>query len=211
MDNSLKVLRIDASGRQSGSSTRRLLDDLCEALSMRHDDIALTRRDLAEPLPHVDDAWIGANLTAPEERTVAQREALSLSDSLVEELRDADAIVIGVPIYNFGVPAALKAWVDLIARARLTFRYTENGPVGLLEGKKAYLVVASGGVGIDSEVDFATPYMRQALAFVGIDDVEVIAADRQNMRGDEAMSEARARIAEVVHTEPQIKPSPRAA
>ena len=109
------------------------------------------------------------------------------------------------------VSAALKAWVDLIARARLTFRYTENGPVGLLEGKKAYLVVASGGVGIDSEVDFATPYMRQALAFVGIDDVEVIAADRQNMRGDEALSEARARIAEVVHTEPQIKPSPRAA
>jgi FMN-dependent NADH-azoreductase len=188
-----------------------LLDDLAEALALRHDDVAVTRRDLADPIPHVDDEWIGANFTAPEERSEAQRAALALSDALVEELRDADAILIGMPIYNFGVPAALKAWVDMIARARLTFRYTENGPVGLLKGKTAYLVVASGGVGVDSEVDYATPYMRQALAFVGIEDVEVIAADRQNMRGDEALSEARARIAEVVHTAPQIKPSPRAA
>jgi FMN-dependent NADH-azoreductase len=103
-----------------------------------------------------------------------------------------------MPIYNFGIPAALKAWVDLIARARLTFRYTENGPVGLLKGKKAFLVVASGGVGVDSAVDFATPYMRQALRFVGITDVEVIAADRQSARGDEALSGARDQIERIV-------------
>jgi FMN-dependent NADH-azoreductase len=211
MDSSLKILRIDASGRQAGSSTRRLLDDLGEALAIRHGDVAVTRRDLAEPLPQVDDRWIEANFTPAEERSPAQREVLRLSDGLVRELRDADVILIGMPIYNFGVPAALKAWVDLIARARLTFRYTENGPVGLLQGKKAYLVVASGGVGVDSTLDFATPYMRQALGFVGIDDVEVIAADRQNIRGDEALNMARARIAELVHTVPRFNPSPRAA
>ena len=92
----------------------------------------------------------------------------------------------------------------MIARARVTFRYTENGPVGMLQGKKACLVVASGGVAIDSAVDFATPYMRQALRFVGITDIDVIAADQQNKRGDDAMSSARAKIAEVVHTRPSL-------
>ena len=203
MSKPLKVLRIDASGRQNGSSSRALLDDLVSALESRY-DLSVTRRDLAAGIPHVDDAWIGANFTPPEERTDEQRATLALSDALVAELAEADTLAIGVPIYNFGVPAALKAWVDMIARARLTFRYTDDGPRGLMQGKKAYLVVASGGVGVGSQVDFATPYMRQALAFVGISDVEVIAADRQNMRGDQALSEARARIADLVHTEPLL-------
>ena len=201
MSKSLKVLRIDASGRQSGSSSRALLDDLVDALDIRY-DVSVVRRDLADGVPHVDDRWIGANFTPAEDRNETHREVLSFSDELVAELQDADAIAIGMPIYNFGVPAALKAWVDMIARARLTFRYTENGPEGLLTGKKVYLVVASGGVAVDSELDFATPYMRQALAFVGITDVEVIAADRQNMVGEQALSEARANIAALVHTAP---------
>ena len=95
-----------------------------------------------------------------------------------------------------------KAWVDMIARARLTFRYTESGPVGLLEGKKAYVVIASGGVPVDSPVDFATPYLRHALGFVGITDVDIIAADRINIRGDEALDEARVRIADLIHMNP---------
>jgi FMN-dependent NADH-azoreductase len=203
MNKPLKILRIDASGRQIGSSSRALVDDLIDALGSRY-ETSVTRRDLSDGVPHVDDAWIGANFTPEEEQTDEQRETLALSDMLVSELQDADALVVGVPIYNFGIPAALKAWVDMIARARLTFRYTDNGPVGLLQGKKAWLVVVSGGVGVDSQVDFATPYMRQALAFVGITDVEVVAADQQNMRGDQALSEARARISELVHMEPLL-------
>ena len=211
MANSLKILRIDASGRQEGSSTRDLLDDLCEALALREGDATITRRDLADSLPHVDDAWIGANFTAAEDRSPAQQQVLELSDKLVAELQAADTILIGMPIYNFGVPAALKAWVDMIARARVTFRYTENGPVGLLDGKKVYLVVASGGVGVDSAADFATPYMRYALQFVGLDDIDVIAADQQGQRGEDALSDARAQIAALVHTGAPLTGSPQAA
>ena len=201
MTKSMKILRIDASGRRNGSSSRALLDDLVDALGSRF-EVSVAHRDLADRISHVDDAWIDANFTPAEERTQTQRQVLLQSDELVAELQAADTVVIGVPIYNFGVPAALKAWVDMIARARLTFRYTDSGPVGLLTGKKAFLVVASGGVGVDSDVDFATPYMRRALAFVGISDVEVIAADQQNMRGEKALSDARARIADIVHTAP---------
>ena len=194
MNKSLNILRVDASGRQQGSSSRELVSYLLAGLDARCASSEVRVRDLAESLPHVDQSWIEANFTAPEERSEQQQRVLSLSDSLVEELQQADIVVIGMPIYNFGVPAALKAWVDLIARARLTFRYTENGPVGLLTGKRAVLVVASGGVPIDSDFDFATPYMRRALNFVGITDIEVIAADGQNARGEAALRKARGDI-----------------
>jgi FMN-dependent NADH-azoreductase len=207
----MKVLRIDSSARRAASSSRGLSDDLLNALEDRYGKLDVMVRDVAEPVPHVDQEWIDANFTDEDQRSPAQRDKLALSDRLVDELRAADVLVIGVPIYNFGVPAALKAWVDLICRARMTFRYTENGPEGLLTGKKAYLIVASGGVGVDSAVDFATPYMRQALGFVGIEDVDVVAADQQNRRGDEAISEARARIADIVHTTPSLRPSSQAA
>ena len=112
-------------------------------------------------------------------------------------------MVIGTPLYNFSIPAALKAWIDLIARARLTFRYTGNGPEGLLTGKKAYIVIATGGVAVGSPLDFATPYLRQMLAFVGITDVEIIAAENTSSQLEEAMDAARARIAELVHLAPR--------
>lgn len=204
MSKALNVLRIDTSGRTDGSSTRALTDDLIGAMQGRYNDLNVVRRDLALGMPHVDQQWIEANFTPEGERTSRQKETLSFSDSLVAELKEADAVIIGIPIYNFGVPAALKAWVDMIARARLSFRYTENGPIGMLNGKKAYLVVASGGVGIDSELDFATPYIRQALSFVGITDTEVIAADQQMMRGEDALSAARLQIANIIHTTPSL-------
>jgi FMN-dependent NADH-azoreductase len=200
MDKSLKVLRIDASGRRNGSTTRALVDDLIASLRGRYETLAVNRRDLADAIPHVDEAWIEANFTPEESRNDGQRETLRFSDSLVAELQAADVLVIGVPVYNFGIPAGLKAWIDMIARARLTFKYTQNGPVGLLQGKKAFLVVASGGVAIDSEIDFATPYLRHALGFVGITDIEVIAADQQGLRGEDALSVARSQIADKVYT-----------
>lgn len=196
----LDILKIDASGRLDGSVSRALTRDVTSALEARHGAANVVSRDLADGVSFVDDRWIEANFTAPDERTPEQRERLAESDRLVAELQAADVIVIGSPIYNFGVPAVLKAWVDMIARARLTFRYTENGPVGLLEGKKAYVVIASGGVPVDSPVDFATPYLRQALAFVGITDVEVIRADRINSRGEDALDDARVQIADLIHT-----------
>jgi len=200
----LRVLEVAASGRSKDSVSRMLSADLVGALETRHGSIELTRRDLSQGLPFVDEAWINANFTAPEDRNTQQRVALAGSDDLVAEIQSADAIVIGAPIYNFGIPAALKAWIDMIARAQLTFRYTENGPEGLLQGKKAYVVIASGGVPVDSPMDFATPYLRQALAFVGITEVEIIAAEQLNSKAEESIDAARVRIAELVHTAPAL-------
>jgi FMN-dependent NADH-azoreductase len=201
----LKVLEVSASGRNEGSVSRMLSADLVAALEDRHGDIELARRDLSKGLPFVDEGWISANFTAPEQRSAVQRAALAESDALVAELKSADVLVIGAPIYNFGIPAALKAWIDMVARARLTFRYTENGPQGLLEGKKAYVIIASGGVAVDSAVDFATPYLRHVLAFIGITDVEVIAAERLNSNAADSIDAARARIAELIHTAPLLQ------
>lgn len=198
------ILEVAASARRDTSVSRMLSNDLIDALTARHDDVSHVRRDLADGIPFVDEAWVEANFTPDETRTAAHREALAYSDELVDELARADVLVIGVPIYNFSVPASLKAWIDMVARARKTFRYTENGPRGLLEGKKAYLVVATGGVPVGSPVDFATPYLRHALKFIGISDVEIIAADQLNSNAAESIDAARSRIAELVHLEKEV-------
>ncbi|MGQ2929471.1 MAG: FMN-dependent NADH-azoreductase [Sphingopyxis sp.] len=191
------ILRIDASARNSGSTTRQLTDQLVARLVEQGYGAAVTQRDLAlTPPALLTENWVGANFTDDAERNDDQRAALALSDELIAELEAADTIVIGVPVYNFGIPAALKAWVDLIARARRTFRYTETGPEGLLKGKKAYLVVASGGVPVGSDYDFASRYMLQLLGFVGITDVQIIAADQQMLDG-EAIARATASIADL--------------
>jgi FMN-dependent NADH-azoreductase len=185
------ILRIDASMRQTGSVTRALTDKLVTRLRTTSPGAEVTRRDLADGVPMVDESWIGANFTDPAERDSAQREALAGSDRLVAELKSADTIVIGLPIYNFSVPAAFKAWIDMTARARETFRYTDTGPEGLLIGKRALVVVASGGVPVGSAMDFATPYVRFALGFVGITEVKFIAAN------EFVADDADARIAQV--------------
>ena len=200
---SLRVLELNSSPRSSGSVTRALSHDLIGALEDRHASLELTRRNLGSSVPFVDEAWIEANFTPDENRTEAHRKTLAYSDELVDELKAADVVVIGVPVYNFSISASLKAWIDMIARARLTFRYSDNGPVGLLQGKKVYLVVATGGVPVGSPMDFATPYLRHALSFIGITDVEIIAADRINSNAEESMDRARAEIAEAVHLSPR--------
>lgn len=196
----LKVLRIDSSARDEGSMTRRIADALIAQLERSEGPIDLRVRDLASQPPRLlDPEWVKASFMPPEKRGEAERAALAESDALVAELKAADVLVIGVPIYNFGIPATLKAWVDLVARARLTFRYTEQGPVGLLGGKRAYLAVASGGVPVGSASDFATGYLRQVLGFLGIEAVEIVAADRVVTRGeDQALAEAQGRIARLL-------------
>ena len=126
-----------------------------------------------------------------------------LADETLLELAAADVLVIGAPIYNFSIPASLKAWVDMIARARLTFRYTDRGVEGLLADRKTYIVVPSGGVPVGSPVDFATPYLRHVLGFVGINDIEFIGAQGADRGNQEALDAARARMAELVHLSPR--------
>lgn len=191
--NKPSILRIDASARKQGSTSRALTDALINKLS----PAAVVVRDLSQPLPFVTEDWIGANFTDEAELSAEQRETLTLSDQLVEELVAADTLVIGVPVYNFGIPAALKAWIDLIARARKTFRYTETGPVGMLTGKKAYVAMASGGTEIGSEIDFASGYLRHVLGFIGIEDVTLVAADQQMMKGETATHRALEQIEQV--------------
>ncbi|MFP4520195.1 MAG: FMN-dependent NADH-azoreductase [Oceanicaulis sp.] len=196
-----RILRIDSSARTDGSVSRDLSARLARRLAGPSGRVDV--RDLAATPPaFVDGAWIGANFTDPAQRSNAQEAELAASEALVQELEAADQIVIGVAIYNFNIPASLKAWIDLIARARRTFRYTEAGPEGLLKGKTAWLVVASGGTALDSEIDFATPYLKHVLAFIGITDVRVIDATRWGFRTEdekaaavEAVEGARAKAA----------------
>ncbi|MEO1553899.1 MAG: NAD(P)H-dependent oxidoreductase [Pseudomonadota bacterium] len=187
------ILHINASARTDGSVSRSLSQALVDTISTV--DTQLVTRDIgATPLPLLTQTWVGANFTPDEARTVEQKETLALSDQLIAEIETADTLVFGIPIYNFGVPAAFKAWIDLVARARKTFKYTENGPVGLLDGKKAYVVIASGGTASGSEIDFATPYVKHVLGFLGIHDVSFVAADQLMSTGDEKISSARATI-----------------
>lgn len=194
----IKVLRIDASVRVQDSVSRSLADALLQGLQERAEQVHVIHRDLAAGVPLLDADWTAANFTDPEQRSPAQQATLATSDALVQEVQTADVLVIATPLYNFGVPASLKTWFDQIARARLTFRYTENGAEGLLTGKKAYVLVASGGTQVGSEIDFATPWLRFMLGFLGISDVEVIAADQVLLRGEAARQEAEARIADTL-------------
>ena len=199
-DSAINLLLVSASARTTDSVSRALAEELLTSLQDPATELTIRRRDLTDVPPLVDEDWIAANFTPAEDRTEAQRERLSTSDRLVEELKAADVLVIATPIYNFGIPAALKAWVDMVARARLTFRYTDQGPKGLLENKRAYLVVTSGGTEVGSDIDFATGYLRHVLGFLGIRDVEIVAADRLAARQTSSLEAARARIRQLAAT-----------
>ena len=167
------VLNIQASARHDGSVTRQLSDKILTEIAA---DQTITR-DLATGLPLLDAVWLAANFTLADDRTDVQRETLALSDSLITEIKQADTIVIGSPVYNFSVPAVLKAWIDQIARVGVTFKYTPDGPVGLLSGKRAIIVIASGGTPVGSDIDYASGYLKHIMGFIGITDVTIIAAD----------------------------------
>lgn len=188
------VLHIDSSARFTDSASRSLSAGVVAHLGAA----SIIRRDLAaEALPQIDEAWIAANYTPADARSDDQRQILAQSDALVDELVAADVIVIGLPVYNFSAPASLKAWIDLVARVGRTFQYSENGPEGLLQGKRAIIAYASGGVPMGSPVDFASTYLRQVLGFIGITDVEFVAAEGTAMDADGALSRATAAIADL--------------
>jgi FMN-dependent NADH-azoreductase len=172
----LLTLKTSLYSEQGESS--RLADAFAQAWQAREPASRIIVRDLAaDPVPHLTAERFGAFLAKPEERTAEQQGVVDYSDRLIAELKDADAIAIGLPLYNFGVPSMLKAYFDHIARAGVTFRYTAQGPVGLLTGKKAYVFATRGGQYAGSPLDNQTAYVRQFLAFLGITDVEFVYAE----------------------------------
>ena len=186
-----KILRIDSSARHDGSASRELATRLIERLGP---DTDVKVRDLAAGVPLLSESTLTAMWTPEADRTADQQEQLSVADTFIAELMDADSIVIGLPIYNFGPPAAMKAWADLVARAGTTFRYTETGPEGLVANKPVYVTVASGGVPIGSPMDLSSTWLTTFLGFIGLTDVTVIAADQLNVDPEVALANARERV-----------------
>ena len=172
------ILYITASIRSDAESVSRGLgQSIVDGLAAKSGASVTTRDLAANDLPYVSAERFAANLTPAADRTPEQAELAAIADTLIAELQAADTIVIATPVYNFGPPATLKAWADLVARAGTTFQYTANGPEGLLKGKKAYLAIATGGTPVGSDVDFMSRWLTFFLGFLGITDVEMVAAD----------------------------------
>jgi FMN-dependent NADH-azoreductase len=172
------LLHLDSSASGPGSFSRRLGRDLVLGWSRREPGAVLTYRDLdAEPLPFVSETWVSAAYTPADQHDHTLAFSLSRSDQLIAELEAADVVVIGAPMYNFGIPASLKAWVDQVVRVGRTFGYDGPTPVGLVHGKRAVVLATSGGDALRYEamgLDFRTSYLRAILGFIGITDVEVL-------------------------------------
>ncbi|MBE4366991.1 FMN-dependent NADH-azoreductase [Vibrio parahaemolyticus] len=177
-----RILALKSSILGDYSQSNKLVEDFIKNV----DQDKLTVRDLAaNPLPVLDFA-VATALRATEDLSQEQQVVVDLSDTLIEEVKAADTLVIAAPMYNFTIPTQLKNWIDLIARAGVTFKYTENGVQGLIEGKKAIVVTTRGGIHKDSPTDNVTPYLRTVLGFVGITDVEFVYAEALNMGEDAA-------------------------
>lgn len=180
------ILQLNNSLFSDNGQSSRLADEFVERLQAREPQARVIRRDLSDrPVAHLGQATFTAALTSPDERSPEQARAAALADALVDELLAADTLVLGVPVYNFGIPSTLKSWFDHVARAGTTFRYTENGPQGLVSGTRAYAFVTSGGKYAGTDVDFAGHYVRHMLGFLGIGNVMITRAEGLAM-GEEA-------------------------
>lgn len=201
----MKILQLNSSARRvqdgQGSYSTRLATELVEGLK-KTGGATVTVRDLGlNPHPAMDEAALGALFTPADKRSAEQVERVAANDALIAELFAHDAIVIATPMINFGVPSQLKNWIDAVARAGTTFSYGATGPVGLVTGKKVYVIVAAGGVHRDQATDGVTPYLRTVLGFLGLKDVEFIYAEGLNMGPDAeaaGVAGARAQIAELL-------------
>ncbi|WP_028454278.1 FMN-dependent NADH-azoreductase [Chitinilyticum litopenaei] len=189
----MNILQINSSARSSGSQSTELANAIVASLLARQPDAAVSVRDLARnPHPVLDEAALTALMTPEDARSPEQAARVALDDALIAEVQAADVLVLGVPMYNFSVTGLLKNWIDAICRARVTFRYTENGPEGLLTGKKVYVALTRGGVHRDSASDTQVPFLKTVLGFLGMHDVEFIYAEGMAMP-DAPDSLARAR------------------
>jgi FMN-dependent NADH-azoreductase len=181
--NMTTLLQINASINHDNSQSSRLANQFVAAFRDSHPGATIVTRHVAanEPVPHLDGERFSAFIASPEVRSAAQHAVVAYSDTLINELQRADVIVLGLPMYNFGVPSQLKAYFDHIARAGVTFKYSDKGPVGLLTGKKAYVFAARGGLYVGTPLDTQTSYVRDFLRFVGISDVEFVYAEGLNL------------------------------
>jgi FMN-dependent NADH-azoreductase len=180
------LLQINSSIFGENSQSRRFADQFATAWREANRGASVTVRDVTgDAVPHLSAERFSALISAPEQRSAEQQAVADYSDALIDELRRADVIVLGLPMYNFGIPSTLKAYIDHVARAGVTFRYTENGPVGLLTGKKVYVFAARGGLYQGTSRDTSTAYIRDILAFIGLTDVEFVYAEGLAM-GDES-------------------------
>lgn len=192
------LLQINASLFANEGQSSQLANRFVAAWQSRNPEGQVLVRDLAaDPVPHLDGERFSAFLSKPGERSVAQQAVVDYSDALIEELKAADVVVLGLPLYNFGVPSTLKAYFDHIARAGVTFRYAAQGPEGLLRGKKAYVMATRGGHYAGTPLDTQTAFIRNFLAFIGIADVEFVYAEDLAL-GDEPRSTALAKAREQV-------------
>ena len=186
----MKILQINASARAESGNSTRLANAITAHLKSRHPAAEVEVRDLAKnPLPFLDEAGVTAVFTPADQRTPEQVARIALDEAMIARVQAADVLVLGVPMYNFGVSVQLKSFIDSIARAGVTFRYTEAGPEGLIKGKRVYVACARGGVYRDTPADSQTPYLRQVLGFLGMTDVEFIYAEGMAL-GPESVEQA---------------------
>jgi len=176
-----RILNIISSPRGAASNSIKLANAIIDRLKEQDPAAFVQVHDLTnKPFPHLEEAHLNAFFTPVENHTDSDKEAIKHSNNAIQEIMDADVLVIGAPMYNFGIPSVLKSWFDHIARAGITFKYTAEGPVGLLTGKKAYVAVTTGGVyssGPATGFDFVTPYIKTMLGFIGITDVTIVRAE----------------------------------
>ncbi len=183
----MKILQVNASARRDGANSTKLANRVTERLLAANPGATVTVRDLAaEPLPVLDEVALGALFTPAEQRSAEQAALAARFDAAIAELQAHDAIVLGVAMYNFGVTVQLKSWIDAIARAGVTFKYTETGPVGLVQGKTVYAACARGGIYSGTPNDSQTPYLKSVLGFLGMSDVRFVYAEGLNMGPDAA-------------------------
>ena len=194
MTSQLNILRIDASASVSSSNSKKLGDELIARLGNIHTNTSVRQRDLNQNLYFIDESWVGANFTPVDERSQQQKQRLAFSDELIDEIKQADHIVLTTPMYNFGIPSSLKAWIDLICRAGVTFHYTADGPVGLVGDKQVDVIITTGGVPLQRPLDFVSGYLKQVFGFIGIDNVNIIAADQMNVDADNSYRNALSQI-----------------
>jgi len=181
----MNILQVNSSARREGSYSTRLANRIVQRLRDADPEATLTVRDFnASPHPVLDEAALGALFTPASQRTSEQAERVALDDALIAEIQAADIVVLGVPMYNFGVPAPLKNWIDAISRAGVTFRYTQNGPEGLLKGKTVYVALTRGGKYKNTPADTQMPYLRTVLNFLGLTDLHFVYAEGLAMGTD---------------------------
>ncbi|HME40669.1 MAG TPA: NAD(P)H-dependent oxidoreductase [Steroidobacteraceae bacterium] len=173
------LLQINASINDDNGQSSQLANQFVAAFRARLPGAKIVARNVAaaDPVPHLNAERFGAFITKPEERSSAQHAVVAYSDALIDELKQANVIVLGLPMYNFGVPSQLKAYFDHVARAGVTFKYTDKGPMGLLTGKKVYVFAARGGLYAGTPMDTQTSYVRDFLRFLGMTDVEFVYAE----------------------------------